>query len=44
MKKLLCCMAIALAMLPTHAATVVLSDTEKRMVEFIDATNPAAGW
>tara|TARA_R110002110_G_scaffold96839_2_gene249077 strand:+ start:7880 stop:9196 length:1317 start_codon:yes stop_codon:yes gene_type:complete len=42
MKKLLCCMAIALAMLPTHAVTAVLSDTEKRMVEFIDATNPAA--
>ncbi|MFO7552235.1 MAG: M20/M25/M40 family metallo-hydrolase, partial [Haliea sp.] len=42
MKKLLCYMAITLAMLPTHAVTAVLSDTEKRMVEFIDATNPAA--
>ncbi|MEQ9395556.1 M20/M25/M40 family metallo-hydrolase [Haliea sp.] len=42
MKKLFCCMAIMLAMLPTQAVTAVLSDTEKRMVEFIDATNPAA--
>lgn len=42
MKKILCCMAISLAMLSTQATAAALSDTEARMVEFIDATNPAA--
>lgn len=42
MKKQLCWLAIVLTLLSAHSRAVALSDTEKRMVEFIDATNPAA--
>ncbi len=42
MKQLLCRLAIALAALSATSALAALSDTEQRMVEFIDATNPAA--
>lgn len=42
MKTLLRYMAMTLITLSTHTAAAALSDTEERLVEFIDATNPAA--
>ena len=42
MKKPLRWLILLLASLSTQATSAVLSDTEQRMVDFIDATNPAA--
>ncbi len=42
MRKIFCCIAMTLALLSTRPALATLSDAEERMVDFIDASNPAA--
>ncbi|MEQ9464460.1 MAG: M20/M25/M40 family metallo-hydrolase [Haliea sp.] len=42
MNKLFCCLVIALTALSARSTLAALSATEQRMVDFIDATNPAA--